>query len=78
MEFIYTDPSNQYAIGEQGLMLVIDGKVYSIYRKYVNPEQWVPFKMIGPSLEQCFKWLREKSIISNDEMKYQISLIKNG
>ena len=75
MEFIYTNPDEKWAIGQQGMILIVDGTVYSIYKKYPK-EGWVPYKFIGENLQNAFIWLRQAGIISSDEMHYQISLLK--
>lgn len=75
MDFIYTSPDSKWAIGQQGMILVMDGAVYSVYKKYPN-DGWVPYKFIGENLSDAFVWLRQAGIISGDEMRFEVAKLK--
>jgi hypothetical protein len=71
MEFEYVSPNNTWAIYRQG---GIGSDFYSLYL-YSDKNGWEPYRQMGLSIKECFLWLNNKGIISQDEMKGQISLL---
>ena len=75
MKLIYTSPNKECEVHEQSdpewqEVFGIDSKWYNI-----SDGKDVIYGSI-PTLESAFHWLKNHNFISNDEMLYQISLIK--
>lgn len=71
MKIWYTS-NNGWRIQEQEDMFSSDISWFSVYRFYPT-EGWIPFKLVGHSLDECFIWLWRMSFISKDEMLHQLS-----
>jgi len=72
MDLVYKTEDELWGIGLQGNLFDSES-FYSIYRNYPG-DGWSPYTFNGGSLKSCFEWLQQKSIITLDEMKHQISL----
>ena len=67
------ESNNGWRICSQDDLFSSDTSWFSIHRYYPSEKKWVPFKLIGDSLSECFLWLWRCNFISHDEMKHQLS-----